>query len=128
MITQIFAKAKRAYCPDCRKGQSLIEYTIVIACIIAALLAMQSYVKRAFQGRLRSAADQIGDAYDPGKTSSNFVTTVERSVSSEIESEKEFSIGGQAGQGTLRTEIIHKDETKRSGREQIGAFGDSLWE
>ncbi|GAI08597.1 unnamed protein product, partial [marine sediment metagenome] len=63
-----------------KNGQTLIEYAVVITCIIAALIAMQSYIKRALQGRLRSAADQIGEQYAPGRTTGSFTTTVNRDI------------------------------------------------
>ena len=43
-----------------RKGQSLIEYTVVIGVIAMVLFAMQPMVKRATQGMFKSMADQIG--------------------------------------------------------------------
>ncbi|MFC1675080.1 hypothetical protein ACFL1K_04275 [Candidatus Omnitrophota bacterium] len=47
------------------KGQSTLEYAIVIALVVAALLAMNIYMKRAVQGRMRSATDDIGEQFDP---------------------------------------------------------------
>ena len=52
------------------RGQSTAEVTILIAVIIGALLAMQIYVKRAAMGKLRSAADQVGDQFSPHVTTS----------------------------------------------------------
>lgn len=46
-----------------RKGQSVLEYIILIVIIIAALLTLQVYMKRGVQGRLGSATDDIGDQY-----------------------------------------------------------------
>lgn len=50
------------------KGQSAVEYTILIIIVIGALLSIQVYIKRGIQGRLRSAADDIGDQYSDGNT------------------------------------------------------------
>jgi len=49
-----------------KSGQSTLEYAIVIAVIVAGLLAMQIYIRRGFQGRLREDADQMGRQFDPG--------------------------------------------------------------
>ncbi len=57
------------------KGQSTLEYAVLIIIVIGALLSIQMYIKRGIQGRLRSAADDIGDQYDPGNT--NYVRTTE---------------------------------------------------
>ena len=50
------------------KGQSTLEYAILIVIIIGALLSIQIYIKRGIQGRLRSATDDIGDQFSPGNT------------------------------------------------------------
>ncbi len=50
------------------KGQSTLEYAVLIVIIIAALLAMNQYIKRGLQGRLKSATDDVGDQFSPGNT------------------------------------------------------------
>lgn len=55
-----------------RKGQSTVEYALIIAIVVAGLLAMQFYVKRGYSGRLKSASDDMGDAYDPAKYTATF--------------------------------------------------------
>jgi hypothetical protein len=40
-----------------RKGQSTAEYAIVIGLVIAAAVAMQVYVKRSIQGKMKNAVD-----------------------------------------------------------------------
>jgi uncharacterized protein (UPF0333 family) len=57
-----------------RKGQSTLEYAVLIAVVVGALLAMQIYMKRGIQGKLRQSADQIGEQYSAGHTTSNYVT------------------------------------------------------
>lgn len=51
-----------------RKGQSSVEYAILIIVVIGALLSIQVYVKRGIQGRLKSATDDIGDQFSLGNT------------------------------------------------------------
>ena len=53
------------------KAQSSLEYAVVIVCLVAALLAMQVYVKRSMQGRLRELGDQVGQQYAPKNTEGN---------------------------------------------------------
>ena len=50
------------------KGQSTLEYAVLIIIIIGALLSIQVYIKRGIQGRLKSATDDIGDQFSPGNT------------------------------------------------------------
>jgi len=47
-----------------RKGQSTAEYAIVIGLVIAAAVAMQVYVKRSLQAKVKDAVDYN----DPGAT------------------------------------------------------------
>ena len=90
------------------KGQSTAEYAILIALVVAAVIAMQTYAKRALQGRIRDASlymqNQIQDAdnttnrfnttqYEPYYLSSEFETT--RNSTSNM-----FSIGGDANTRT----------------------------
>jgi len=44
-----------------KKGQNTAEYAIVIALVIAAAIAMQTYVKRGIQGRVHDASDRYID-------------------------------------------------------------------
>ena len=111
-----------------RYGQTLIEYVVVITCIIAALIATQFYIKRALQGRLRSAADQIGEQYEPSRTRGSSTTTLNRDVTTLVEPEQDLTVEGEEGYATFRTETIHKDESVRQGTETVDSFGTSLWE
>jgi hypothetical protein len=51
-----------------QKGQSTLEYAILIIIIIGALLSIQVYIKRGIQGRLKSATDDIGTQFSVGNT------------------------------------------------------------
>ena len=55
-----------------KRGQSVMETDVLILVIVGALIAMQVYLKRGIQGRLRSGVDSIGEQYDPQATSSSF--------------------------------------------------------
>lgn len=43
-----------------KKGQSILEYGILLGVIIAALLIMQTFVKRHFSGGLKESAERMG--------------------------------------------------------------------
>ena len=47
-----------------RKAQSTLEYAALIAVVVGALVAMQVYLKRGIEGKLRSNADDIGTQFD----------------------------------------------------------------
>jgi Flp pilus assembly pilin Flp len=56
-------------------GQSTAEYALLLAIMAAALLAMQVYIKRGLQGRIRNLSDQLSLVpYEPGQTSSAYTT------------------------------------------------------
>lgn len=58
-----------------KSGQSTMEYVILVVIVIVALLTIQSYFKRGVQGRMRSAADDIGKQYEGTATNHTKVTT-----------------------------------------------------
>jgi len=53
-----------------RKGALAIEYAVLVAIVVAALVGMQVYIRRAICGRWREAADTFGHGrqYEPGVT------------------------------------------------------------
>lgn len=66
------------------KGQSTAEYAILIALVVAAVIAMQTYAKRALQAKVRDAAlymvnqtNALGNSvqYEPYYLQSEFQTT-----------------------------------------------------
>jgi Flp pilus assembly pilin Flp len=58
------------------KAQSTIEYAMMVACLAAALIGMQIYIKRGVQGRIRSAADEIGGQYSATTTRSSLTQSI----------------------------------------------------
>lgn len=67
MFTYLNKRRKKACLPG-RQGQSTLEYAVLIIIIIGALLSIQVYIKRGIQGRLKGAADDIGDQFSVGNT------------------------------------------------------------
>lgn len=51
-----------------RKGQSILEYAILLAVVIAVLLIMQAFVKRGYQGSLKSSSDKMGEQFSASGT------------------------------------------------------------
>ncbi len=45
-----------------RKGQSIAEYAVLLSLVIAAAVAMQIYVKRGIQAKIKSGTDAFSDA------------------------------------------------------------------
>ena len=88
-----------------RKGQSTLEYAILIIVIIAALVSLQTYIKRGVQGRLKSATDDISDGFSTAN-GANYIKSV-----TSISNTQENSIAGvvntkiQAG-GQMTTSTV----------------------
>jgi len=59
-----------------KNGQTFHEYVILLALVVTAFVAMQIYIKRGVQGRLRDLANQISPKqYEPlGTTSTATIT------------------------------------------------------
>lgn len=107
-----------------KRGQSTAEYAILIGVVIAAIVAMQIYVKRGMQAKVKSVSDYFtnvtGDAagtgvslntlsqYEPYYTSSEYAITQNRIAT---EAYKEGGI-------TEKTGI--KEETTRIGSQTVG--------
>lgn len=95
------------------KAQSTIEYLILSAIIVAALIGMQVYIKRAMQGGTKRYAEQLSDSsgYSPGATNSfSLITTgIEESttsLSTDIDTEKVRTNTAVVHQETRRQEEI----------------------
>ena len=57
------------------QGQSTLEYAMIIAVVVGALIAMQIYMKRGLQGKLRESSDDIGKQFEAAATKVNNTTT-----------------------------------------------------
>ncbi len=91
------------------RGQSTLEYVILVGFVVAALIAMGVYMKRGFQGRLRESTDQIGQQFSADHTSSNFTTTTNMSQTENV-------VGG------VTTTNITANQQTRTGSESVGAL------
>jgi uncharacterized protein (UPF0333 family) len=49
-------------------GQSILEYAVLLGVVVAAVLIMQVFVKRGFQGNLKESADKMGEQFSAGGT------------------------------------------------------------
>ncbi len=103
-----------------KKGQSTLEYTILLIIVMGAFLGVSNYFKRGVQGRWKSAVDDFGDQYDPRATnswirhviSSNSVTTV-------------VAVDMVNGFWTFRTDNSNTLETK-TGSSIVGGYYNFL--
>lgn len=101
-----------------RRGQSMIEYSMLVVIILGALIAMSHYFKRGVQGRWKSAVDEMGDQYDPRFGDTDFVSRVNSNTETYI-----FVVEDAAKKGywTNRQDTVESVETK-TGYMRTGAY------
>jgi hypothetical protein len=102
-----------------KKGQNTAEYAILIGVIVAAAIAMQVYIRRGMQSRIKDAVDYSKNGennelsnfftgekqYEPYYLSSNFTTAQQGDVTEAL----------QTGGGVVRDSM--SDTTSRSGNQ-----------
>lgn len=109
-------------------AQSTVEYAVLIACIVAAVIGMQFYLKRGIQGRLRQGGDEIGQQYSARNTGSTTTTTTNSTWTINqnivpLQNDKGAVLGkdGLPVNG-LKIDTTVDETTTKSGNETIGAF------
>lgn len=99
-----------------KRGQNTAEYALLIALVIGAAIAMQTYVKRAWQGGVKFSVDKLRknatsmEQYEPYYLESKYEATAEGYKDTE-----ETKLGGGVGR-TFGSKI-----TTRSGKQTITA-------
>lgn len=96
------------------KAQTTLEYAILIGVIVAGLIAMQVYVKRGFQGKLRESADSMGEQFSPGYTTGRHITN-------------SFTSSTETLQNQVTTTTINNQETNRTSNESVPTFNQEYW-
>lgn len=97
-----------------KRGQSILEFSLVICALIAAFIGMQVYMTRGMQGKLRSSADELGQQYDPRNIRSSVTTTQTGTATTK-------STTKQVGSGSETTTETKSDITEtRVGTENVG--------
>ncbi len=108
-------------------AQSTTEYAVLVACIVAAVIGMQIYLKRGIQGRLRQGGDEVGQQYSATGTDSitttatNSTWTINQSTVELGEDYRHLPIIG------LKTNTTFNENTTKTGNEKIGAFENELF-
>ena len=104
-----------------RKGQTILEYTLIVVIILGVMIAMKDYVKRGIQGRWKSATDDFGDQYDPQHINSSitYATQVNSQSIVTVVNGTIMATGTQQGQWTNRVDTSDSLETK-TGSTQVG--------
>jgi len=99
-----------------RKGQTTLEYGVIIAVVVAGLVAMQSYIKRSMQGRLKQSADDIGEQYSPDTSSSTYTITTTMNTTETV-----------TGGSNPTTSSNTTQTQSRTVTDNIGTLGTEVW-
>jgi hypothetical protein len=102
-----------------RRGQTILEYTVVMIIILGVLIAMKDYIKRGFQGRWKSATDGFGDQYDPTAVNSNVTYATAGNSTSTVTVSNGTDAAGDMGQWTTRGDTASTVESKTAST-QVG--------
>ena len=103
-----------------RDGQTLIEYTILLVVVIAMLVVMKNYVKRAFQGRWKESVDGLGQQYDPKQANARIRHMIQTNSSTSVSSLFAQS-GGTSGGRTKRVDSVNTVE-ERTGTMRLDNY------
>jgi len=106
-----------------RKGQTILEFTVILIIILGVLITMKDYIKRGVQGRWKSATDDFGDQYDPQFVNSNITYATQSNAISTVQVENgsfDPTSGLEQGQWTNRFDTSNTVETK-TGSTQVGS-------
>lgn len=101
-----------------KKAQSTLEYAVLIGVLVAALVAMQTYLKRGYQGKLREGADQMGEQFSPGHTTYTYTTTSDTVSGEDVQST-------QGNAQTLTT--ITSQTSDKTGSETVAVGAQENW-
>lgn len=100
-----------------KKAQSTLEYAILIAVIVAGLVTMQVFMKRSYQGRLRSSTDQIGEQFSPEDSTYEYTTKYTSNT-------EELTNTADALKGS-KSKLLTPEEQKRWGWEETPELNDN---
>jgi len=96
------------------RAQSTLEYAVLIGVIVAGLIAMQVYLKRGFQGKLKEGADSMGEQFSPGYTTSHHTTQSLTKSTETLQNEE-------------TTTQIQAQTSNRVGNEQVSTSDKEFW-
>lgn len=67
-----------------KRGQYALEYALIIAVSVVALISIQAYLKRGIQGKIKESADTLGEEYSYNNTLARRVSETYRNSKGEL--------------------------------------------
>ncbi len=107
-----------------KKGQNTAEYAILIALVIGAAVAMQTYVKRGIQGRMRDEVADMAETtselgstkqYEPNYLESDFKATTTEDTKTQTGEAKSPTINVKSAVDQSGTQTLKAPDNSTSG-------------
>ena len=102
-----------------KRGQNVAEYSILIALVVAAAVAMQTYVKRSVQARIKDAADARDDGSLDGL---NFTWKSSQYEPYYVNSSANVSSTRTLGEDTVSLGALNRTDVKEITQKENGAY------
>jgi len=103
-----------------KRAQSTLEYALLIAVVVAVLIAMQTYMKRGLQGKMKDSTDSIGSQFSVGASTYDYTTKTS------TESHENTLPGNEGAKGGITTSDSNQTMT-RTGTEYVGKSDQEYW-
>lgn len=105
-----------------KKGQGTLEYAFVIAVIVGALIAMQIYIKRSMEGKMKATSDEIGEQHSAKASRYETITTSQGASQEQIET---LTVGTGLMGGVVVTDA-EQTSTSRSAEHISNSDAESI--
>ena len=113
-----------------RKGQSMAEYAIVLTVVVTAIVAMQIYVKRGLQGKVKDVTDNVGFGLaDAGyKTTTNQYEPYYAATDYQVGQDQNVKEAYQTGGTVSRTSLSEKSTRTGGSTTGVDVGADDSWQ
>jgi len=105
-----------------KRGQNTAEYAILIGVIVAAAIAMQAYVRRGMQARVKDAVDYSKD--NPGTGIFNTSQYEPYYMDSDMETTQDSTESEAMMVGGSIERYLESENVSRTGTETYGNWSD----
>ncbi len=96
-----------------KKGQSTLEYALIIAVAVVALIAIMAYMRKSMIGRYKASSDSIGKQFDPTNGYQTGWQTEGAGVT--VTTETRDTATGATTQDTTQSEVVTSNEYDEHG-------------
>ncbi len=106
-----------------KKGQNTAEYAIVIGLVIAAAIAMQTYIKRGINAKMKDGTDLLTDTTGTVTGAASLGQTQQYEpyyMQSDFSVNRGSSMDANASQGGGVVRTLNMEHTDRTGTQVVG--------